>query len=328
MLLKELIGHHGPVQILQNALVNNRLAHGYLFTGPKGIGKTTAARALAQAYLCDQGKTLGDACGECPSCRRFSGGNHPDFRVIEPQGSSLKIDQIRELVQRVYLKAYLGPGRVYLLTDVDKMTIEAANSFLKVLEEPPENTLFLLVSAQPYNLLPTVISRCQVLQFYPLTEGNLTEIVLSRGAAGADKAVLAAVLARGIPAKALEYAESNDLTALRGSVHKLAARLLEGNPLSAFETAETLDKQKEGLAETLDLLAMWYRDILVWQSTGAPELLGNADLLEQIQAIGERMSPAKLQQNLAALTQVQTYLHSNVNARLALENLFLDLLGG
>lgn len=328
MFLREIIGHTGPVQVLKNALLKDRVAHAYLFSGPRGIGKTTTARAFAQAFLCEQGRESGDSCGECPSCRKFMRENHPDLKIIEPLGASLKIDQIRELVQKVYYKAYGGQGRVYILHDVDTMTTEAANSFLKILEEPPEGVLFLLISSQPYNLLTTIVSRCQVMQFFPLSNGDLENILVERFSVTRERAVFVASMARGLVAKALEYVQSEDLDQQRQKLVDIAQRLLKGEILLAFQIAEELEKKKDELVDMLDLLAAWYRDLLVWKTTGESGLLINADMVEDVQEASQRLARGRLLNNLEAIERTKGYLHSNVNNRLALENMFLDLLGG
>lgn len=328
MFFREITGHSGPVQVLKNALLNNRITHAYLFSGSRGIGKTTTAHAFAQAFLCEQGRLLGDSCGECPSCRKFMRENHPDLKIIEPLGTSLKIDQIRELVKKVYLKAYGEQGRVYILKDVDTMTTEAANSFLKILEEPPEGVLFLLISSQPYNLLTTIVSRCQVIQFFPLSNGDVETILVKRFSVPRDKAVFVASMARGIITRALEYVQSEDLEQQRKRLVEISQGLFTGEILFAFQTAEELEKKKDELVDTLDLLAAWYRDLLVWKTTEDTGLLINADMLQDIQESCIKLSRGRLVNNLDRIEQTKGYLKANVNNRLALENMFLDLLGG
>lgn len=314
--------------MLKNALLNNRVAHAYLFSGPRGIGKTTTARAFAQAFLCELGRVLGESCGECPACRKFMRENHPDLKIIEPLGASLKIDQIRELVQKVYYKAYGGQGRVYILRDVDTMTTEAANSFLKILEEPPEGVLFLLISSQPYNLLTTIVSRCQVLQFFPLSNGDLEDILVERFSVSRDRAAFVASMARGVVARAMDYVQSEDLDQKRQRLVNISQRLLKEEILPAFQMAEELEKQKDELVENLDLLAAWYRDLLVWKITGEPGLLINADMAQDVREAGQKFSRGRLLNNLETIERTKAYVQSNVNNRLALENMFLDLLGG
>jgi DNA polymerase-3 subunit delta' len=328
MNFKEIIGQPGPVQVLKNALLNHRVAHAYLFSGPRGIGKTTIARAFAQAFLCEQGKLLGDSCGECASCQKLNRENHPDLKTIEPQGVSLKIDQIRELVQKVYFKAYDGQGRVYILADVDTMTTEAANSFLKILEEPPEEVLFILISSQPYKLLPTIVSRCQVLQFFPLSNGDMEIFLVDRHSISKERAIFVASMAHGIITRALESIQSEDLEQQRKKIVEISQILFKGDVLQAFQTAEELEKKKDELVKTLGLLATWYRDLLVWKTTQHEELLINADMVNGVQQGSQNFSQRRLLQNLATIEQTKGYLNANVNNRLALENMCLDLLGG
>ncbi len=300
MLLSEFKGHHGPVQILKNALIRNRVAHAYLLIGPGKSGKNAVASSFARAYLCGQGRTLGDSCGECPSCRTFLQRNHPDVKIIEPAGASIKIDQIRELSQQVYIKAYAGLGKVYLLTKVETMTTEAANSFLKILEEPPEGVIFLLVSTKPYDILPTISSRCQILQFSSLAPASGSQ-------------------------------QPNEVDARKQELLDITDKLFDNQELTVFQVAEEFEKNgknKQELSEMLDVLAVWYRDLLLWKTTGQAELLINGDLLESLQAVSPKVSTDRLISNIEVIEQTKEYLQANVNTRLAIENMLIELLGG
>lgn len=328
MLLEDIRGHEAPIRLLQNSLRENRVAHAYLFTGPAGIGKEMTARAFAQAHLCQEGSVLGQACDQCLSCRKLKSGNHPDWKLIQPQGASLKIDQIRELLIEVNLKSYEGHGKVYILTDVEKMTVQAANAFLKLLEEPPEGVLLLLCSSQPYKLLPTILSRCQVVQFYPLKAGEVANMLVEQRELTPERGAFIAAMAAGIPARAFGYTDNNNLDQRRTRMVEIAEELLGSDELAVFSKIEELEKQKPELVENLDMLATWFRDLLIWKTTEKLELMINCDIPDKIKAQSKGFSQGRLEMNLAVIEKTKDYLRSNVNNRLALNNMFMDLWGG
>ena len=167
------IGHDWAVDLLQHALRNGRQAHSFLLVGPEEIGKTTLATELTAALNC-----IGDdpPCQECLPCRKSLGGTHPDVTRVEPQNGKIKIDQIRQLQRQVSLSPYEGRTRVCLITDLHLATTEAANALLKTLEEPPPRVVLVLTATDIGLLLPTVVSRCQVLSLRPVA----TEVIINR----------------------------------------------------------------------------------------------------------------------------------------------------
>jgi DNA polymerase-3 subunit delta' len=162
------IGHEWAVELLQQSLETDRVAHAYLLSGPPQIGKTRLALDLAQALNCEQPEP---PCGQCPACLKIERGTHPDVRVIEGEGAggSIKIAQVRQLQREAVLSPYEGRYRVFVLRRMDLATLEAANSLLKTLEEPPAQVVLILTAVQAEQLPSTVISRCQRLDLRPLS---------------------------------------------------------------------------------------------------------------------------------------------------------------
>ncbi len=170
MALTEIAGQPKAIKLLNRSLASQRLAHAYLFTGPDGVGKYTTARSMAAILLCPDVSDL-KPCGICPGCQKFSSGNHPDFLHISPMGTAIKIDQIRELKKALSFSPLEAEYRVTILEDVHTMRREAGNSLLKLLEEPPPDNILLLTADESVQLLTTIVSRCQVIPFYPLPPG-------------------------------------------------------------------------------------------------------------------------------------------------------------
>lgn len=173
-----IIGNENIKQMLINAVKNNNVLHSYLFCGEEGIGKFLIAKEFAKAILCDNNSA---PCEKCKSCIEFASSNNPDFYVIEPDGSSIKIEQIRYINSKVLEKPVSSKRKVYIINDSDKMTKEAQNSLLKTLEEPPEHVTFILICKLKSNVLPTIISRCTKIEFQKLTNEELQKYFNSKG---------------------------------------------------------------------------------------------------------------------------------------------------
>jgi len=324
MKLADITGNRQIVQTLGKALAGGKLAHAYLFHGPRGVGKRTAALALARAYLCWQ-RVNGDCCGQCPACRKVLSGSHPDLHVFRPTGTTVKIEQIRELQKTLYLKPYEGSTKVYLLEEADTMTAEAANSLLKSLEEPPENTLLIFIATNLYSVLPTILSRCQAMHFKKIPQGEIENWLVSEKGVRREEARFLAALADGNLAKAIQWSDSEDARLARDGLIKLACRLRKGALYEVFKLSEEWEKKKDEIISLLDMLAIWYRDMLLWQQTGQEDLLVNIDCLDMIRKENDLWNDLELIKILETIEETKKALRSNGNLRLVLDQLFLTL---
>lgn len=318
----EIIGHQQAVTTLQNALSSGRVAHAYLFHGPAGAGKTTLARVFTMAYFC--GQLPIDACGECVDCRRLLQGNNPDFREVNGNGGTIKIDQVREIQREAQFKSYGSRGRVYLLSQAENLTPEAANCMLKMLEEPPPGTVFLLTAENPYRLLSTILSRCQQIPLRRVSPDMIAGVLADRFGKAPGEARVAALLSDGLPGKAITEALDQTGMALRKEVLNLLQGIKNGEVTDIFNLAEEMEKSREQTRLTLDLLTLWYRDQLVWLTTRSPEMIINLDLIEEIKA-GEELGAERIMTAIDELSRARTLMAGNANFRLVLEVLLLKL---
>lgn len=170
---ENIAGHDAVVTMLKNMLETGKVPHALLFSGPAGIGKMPAARVFAAGLLCS-GPAAGKPCGECSDCAQAARQSHPDLVVLAGDGGSIKIEQIRALQHEAAFAPYNGRRRVFIVEDAGRLTAQAANSLLKILEEPAPGTVFVLTATSGHALLPTIVSRCRVLSFRPLDEATLT----------------------------------------------------------------------------------------------------------------------------------------------------------
>ncbi|MEW6541684.1 MAG: DNA polymerase III subunit delta' [Bacillota bacterium] len=322
-MLDGIIGQELAKRYFQRAVDGGRLAHAYLFHGPAGVGKKSLARALAQALVCNAG---GKAfCSVCPTCRMFVAGSHPDFRVLDGARKSIGIAEVRELQQTLVYRPY-GTRHLCLVQEAEGLTAEAANAFLKTLEEPPAPALFILTSSRPARLPPTVASRCLRIPFRPLTTDEITSGLETMGFKG-DVALLAARLAGGSLGRAAELAAGGDGPDWQEKAAHLAHAFLSGiGTAELFARARELGERAEMLARTEHLL-LWYRDLLLWREAGAEELLTNVNRLEQIRVQARLADGPALVRRIGVIEDTRKKLLANANVRLAAEVLCLRLAG-
>ena len=172
-MFQDLIGNERVKDILEKTITENNILHSYLFIGIEGIGKSLFAKEFAKTVLCTSNDNK--PCEKCKSCLEFKNDNNPDFMIINPDGNSIKIEQIRFLIQKIYEKPVSSDRKVYIINDCDKMTIEAQNSLLKTLEEPPKYATLILITSNESKLLGTIISRCTKIYFSPIEDGKILE---------------------------------------------------------------------------------------------------------------------------------------------------------
>ena len=224
MSFESIRGQDHGVEVLKRALGRNRLHHAYLFAGPLGVGKERTARAFASALLCVQPTADKLACNVCHACRRLAEGQHPDFHLVERLEKNdggterfIKIAQIRALQRSLSFKAYEGERRVVLILEPEHMTESTSNALLKTLEEPGQQTHFILVSAGVHRLLPTIISRCQRVRFGPLKSEHIIHLLQQSGVHDLDLMETVARLSEGSVGRALMMLEE-DIVPLRGQI--------------------------------------------------------------------------------------------------------------
>ena len=313
-----IIGHQQIVEQLQHTVATDRIAGAYLFVGPTGVGKETVARYFAQLIFCQQKAQPPTVCGTCLACRKVDSGNHPDLQFIRPDGSELKIGQIRELQKQIIYEPLEANRKVYILTDVDRMNDPAENALLKTLEEPPASSVLILLTSNIRVLLPTTRSRCQILQCHPMSPQELTEILVEKFSVAPEQATTLAIAADGAIGKALARLEKGDVLS-----EEVPEILKETDPLAAFRLAEHFKDNPETLGE----LVTWYRDLLFLQQGAPSDLITHIYSLEELQRIVPRYSHLRIQQAIQTVFDTKSLIeNTNTNATLALEVMCLKLL--
>ena len=317
---ESIIGHRHIITLLQSMLDKNRLPHALLFAGPAGVGKSLTASALGASVLCGSVQP----CGHCSSCLAFARQSHAGFFNITLDGSSIKIDQIRAISHEAAMGSASGQGRVCIIHDAEKMTKEAANSLLKLLEEPPAGFYFILLASSTHALLSTILSRCLTIAFLPLPPAQLAAALVSRGY-GEEEAQVAARLGGGRMGQALTILAAEGFKS-RDEALALAKVLTGRQGNWFFETMAAFDKREGSeISELLRLLLVIFRDVAIIKTTGKSELLYNTDCWEDLAQLAQMWPEMALTNAVKRIRSAQRALAANANVRLTLEALLIEL---
>lgn len=320
-----IIGHERPKRFLQAALRSERLAHALLFHGEEGIGKLLTARVLAQAVNCEAepAPEPPDACGICRSCHQIEAGSHPDVTILTATGEKGETAHTREIESRFIYRPLIGRQKIVILDNADLLRDAAANALLKTIEEPPPDSLIVLVSSRPEALLPTIRSRCQELRFAPLALDVVEETVRRRRGLSEQDARFLAVISGGRLGLALA-AEPEALRAERAEYLRLVSPDSLESTGGLLSVCEAVGKSDQ--AETaLGWLTAWFRDLIIVKVGGDRARLVNSDCLAQLDALAARLRIETILDLAAYVKSMHRGLERNLNKQMMLEGLLLRL---
>ncbi len=318
----QIIGHDQAVDFLKQSIAIDQVAHAYLFSGPPQIGKTRLARTLAQALNCTQPDT---PCGHCRSCRKVEQGTHPDVQIVEGQSATggLLIDQVRALQRDAVLRPYEGRYRVFILRHAGRATAEAADSLLKTLEEPPAHVVVILTAVHGEALPSTVVSRCQCLDLRPATVGAVEEALRERGVPP-TQAQLLARLSAGRTGWALRASEEETFLQQRLRDLDKLVELLSKSRDERLEAAWSTSRDPLRALDLIEVWIGWWRDLLLLYGQGQDHIV-NVDRIDELLRLAPYCTLSQTWTMLKALQTTATRLEANVNPRLAMESLLLQL---
>jgi DNA polymerase-3 subunit delta' len=315
-----LIGNERIKKLLQRAVAEARVGQSLLMAGPRGVGKYQFAVALAQALNCDRVMN-GDACGHCVPCRKIAAGEHADVQTIVKDGQFIKIDQMRSMSRDAQFRPYEGRHRVLIIDEADRMNLPSANSILKTLEEPPESTLIVLVTAKPYGLPETIRSRCQMLSFAPLPADEIDEHLRTRENKPADEARVLARLSRGSIGQALEI-DLDEYREMRDTMLELVETLsLADDVTKLLAASEYLGRrlEKDGFEDHLDTLMVLLADLLHLKLNASEESLTNSDVVERLARVADKITIDRITLWADQIEQIFQALPRNINRQLAMD---------
>lgn len=319
MPFSEIIGHDHNIKLLQRSIERGRLHHAYIFSGPEGIGKKLTAISLAKTLNCLEMET--DSCGRCIPCRKIEEGNHPDVKIVEADGQVIKIDQIRELQRELQFRPFEGKKRVFIIDSADRMGLPASNSLLKTLEEPPKDSVLILVTFNFHSLLPTIVSRCQRLSFSSLPIPDVEMMLVEKKGVDAATAHIIAAVSEGSIGDALREDEASILEE-RERVFTGFTGLKDRGMIGIFKQAEEMAKDDD-LGEILKVLKVLYRDMAVLKGGGRGII--NSDMVSRIGDEARDMPMDAILNGFDLISETEGLIKRNINKQLALEVMMMRL---
>ena len=332
MAFDRILGQEQPKKILKNALQSSNVAHAYLFHGQESIGKKQIAIELAKSLNCAS-PIKGDACDECTSCRKIENRTHPDFFFVEPikntptaREAVIKIEAIRELQRKLAFHPYEGKVKAAIIDNADLMNLQAANSFLKTLEEPPSATILILISSNPFKLLPTLISRCQTIQFQPLTHENIKKIlkeIMTEQMIGNDTLAFRTLRSRGSVKKALAE-DIESIVNIRKEIVSLLETISFDRMDVVFSQAKSWASQSDQWEIILNELMELVRDLAFFQSGCSESEVYNRDIAKRLKLLATRKTVNSWLKIFNAIHTTKIALSGNANAQLFFENMLID----
>jgi DNA polymerase III subunit delta' len=337
MPFRNVVGHRRLVALLARAVARETLPPSLLLAGLEGVGKRRVAGALAEALNClnpvaAEGLER-DACGKCPACRRIARGIHPDVIVVEPgESGSIKIEPVREVIERAQYRPFEGRRRVVIIDHADALTDDAQSALLKILEEPPSASVFLLVTSAPDTLLPTVRSRCPRLRFGPLAASEIAEALVRDHGYDEAEARAAAADADGSLGRALD-AEAADLAQARATAQHWLTQSARGiDPAGRVQMAQSFfDKkgipavERVRLAACLRALSSLLRDLGILSTRAEARMLANADLQGALERLTTAYDSARSMRAFTAVDKALAALERNASPKVVADWLVLQL---
>lgn len=322
MFFEDIKGQENALNILKRALVSGRFPTAYLFTGPAGCGRLAAAVSTAASFNCENGPL---ACGSCGSCRLHRAGTHPDLTVLKPAEGKrwILIEQARELMEKAYLMPMQGKVSTFIIDDAHCMYPNAANAFLKTLEEPPGTSRFILIAPDRNTLLPTISSRCQNLAFRPLSRKTVQDLLQLQGI-DARRAALLASMARGSMERALDYHREAIMEKLADEFAPLLSPgQADSNQL--LDLAGGWARKRADALKILEFMAQWYRDMLIIAEGGLEEQVIHSANLPALRSGASQLGGYRLSMVLESIEDTREDLERNTNVELSLDNLLFKI---
>jgi len=320
---KDIIGQKAVIDSLKNSIANNMVSHAYLFEGPEGIGKKTIAGIYANALLCETG--LPEPCGKCRSCVQYRTGNHPDVKMIRiSDSSSIGVDDIREFKQDVYVKPYESTKKIYIIDSADKMTIQAQNSLLKVLEEPPAYAVIILISVNSSLLLPTIRSRVVTVKFRIHPYREIEHFLKVHYSHLESQIPFISAFSGGVIGRAKEIAESEQFRDMRQRVFQIGMDFLDMDESKVLNHVSFFVENKHHADTILDILLSWFRDVLFMKELHDDQMVINIDMKRELSAFSQKTPRRSVVRIIDIILDIKRKISMNANFNLAIETMLIQ----
>ena len=322
---QDIIGQEQIKEHLQNALSTGKISHAYIINGEKSTGKEFIAKVFAMALQCEKGEI--DPCQECHSCKQALTNNHPDIiRVVHEKPNTISVDDIRAQVNNdVGIKPYSGPYKVYIINEAEKMTPQAQNAILKTLEEPPAYAVVLLLTSNVNSLLPTILSRCVVLNMKPVADELVKKYLMEQLQVPDYKAEVCVAFARGNIGKAKALASSEDFENVKNEALALLKYIQDMELGEIISAIKKITEYKFEINDYLDIISIWYRDALLFKATHDVNHLVFREEIQALRRTAQHSSYEGIETIIKALDTAKRRLDANVNFELTMELLMLTI---
>ncbi len=317
---KHIIGHEQIIQHLREAITSGKVSHAYILSGEDGAGKNLLADAFAMSLQCEEKNGQANACGKCRSCMQATSNNHPDIIRVTHEKASIGVDDVRiQINNDIQVKPYSSPYKIYIIDEAEKLTEAAQNALLKTIEEPPVYAVLILLTNNLSALLPTILSRCITLKLKAVDKELIRQFLMSEYKVPDYQAELSAVFAQGNVGKAVKYASSDEFIELKEDVLHLLKYLDEMEIYEIIDGLKRISEKKDRINDYLDLMTIWYRDILMYKVTNDLNRLTYKNEYLDISRQANIRSYEGLEKIIAAIEKAKIRLNANVNFDIAIE---------
>lgn len=324
---KDVVGHKNIIQYIGNAVKTDKVSHAYILNGEKGSGKKLLANLFAMSLQCQNREEDGDACGKCQSCKQTVNNNQPDIiKVTHEKPNTISIDDIRDQVNNdIEIKPYSSRYKIYIIADADMMTVQAQNAILKTIEEPPEYAVILLLTENAATLLATIRSRCVMLKLRNIKDQLVKKYLMEQMEIPDYKADVCVAFAQGNMGKAIMLATSEHFNEIKEEAVHLLRNINEMDLSELIDAVKRCMSYKLEISDYLDVIAIWYRDVLIYKATRNVDRVVFSDQLKYIKDRANKSSYEGIEIILDALEKAKSRLKANVNFELTMELLLLTI---
>ena len=321
----DIVGQEQLKEHLQNAIAMNKVSHAYIINGERNAGKEFIARVFAMALQCE--KKEAEPCGECHSCKQALSNNQPDIIYISHEKpNTIGVEDIRAQINNdIVIKPYSSPRKIYIVNEGEKMTPQAQNALLKTLEEPPEYAVIVILTTNVEALLPTVLSRCVVLNMKPVSDALVKKYLMEQLGVPDYKANICVAFARGNIGKAKLLASSEEFEKVKDEAISLVKNINDMEIHEIVKAIKKISEYKFDVNDYLDILMAWYRDVLFFKATKDVNSLVFKEEIQQIMRVSDRSTYEGIETIVNALQSAKKRLEANVNFDLTMELLLLAI---
>lgn len=323
MYYSDIVGQDETKKSLINSVKNDNVSHCYIFEGPKDMGKYDLSLVFAQSLFCDN--FISEPCNTCGDCIKINSMNHPDLHIINFDEKTIKREDIDNLIDSIYKKPYEAKKKVYIIKNSHDMTPQAANTFLKTLEEPPKDSVIIFLTNNINLLLPTIVSRCQVIKFKDINRSEIRKILVTKYDVDEVKAFITSYYSKGILNKAVNIAiGKDDILEKRREVIELFDNIIKSDTGIIFECENYFEEQKDNIDKILEIMMMWIRDI-AFIKNNMENLIVNKDFSELAKKHGMSMKINDVDYLIDYLQGVSDNIRNNVNYKLTIDRMLCKI---